>query len=277
MNAYATLVMKEPHYINGALALAQSLRQSNTQYDIVCMITPDIIQFNSILLKLFDKVITVPYLSYISPKLKTKKQNDIYNEWKDISYTKWNCLMLPYKKICFLDADLVIQKNIDDLFKLPAPAGCFGNNWSNMVNYYGDIKHGEIIPNTRITKGLSNGYLVNGHCIIIEPNISIYNKFIDYMKKRKYIKNYKCLAMVDEFALVNFMINENKQWTQIGKEYNYVPWKNGTDAYILHFFNKEKPWMLKHKINEWADLRIWFDVWDSLCTKYPSIKLIEKL
>jgi lipopolysaccharide biosynthesis glycosyltransferase len=275
MSAYVTLVMKQQHYINGAMVLAYSLKQTETKHDIVCMITEDMFEYKEMLLNVFDKVVTVQYLQYYTPNLKTQKQNDIYGNWKDISFTKWNCLQLPYDKVCFLDADLIVQKNIDHLFSLQAPAGCFGNNWSSHVDYYSNVKHGKHIPDMSINKGLTNGYLVNGHCIILEPNTKLFSRFIEFMKMRKYMKNYKCLAMVDEVALIKFMVTEDKHWTQIGTDYNCVPWKNGTDAYILHYFNKEKPWMSKSKLNKWTDLKIWFDIWDKICDTYLNIKLVK--
>jgi lipopolysaccharide biosynthesis glycosyltransferase len=275
MSAYITLVMKQPHYINGAMVLAYSLKQTETKHDIVCMITADMFEYKEMLLNVFDKVVTVQYLQYYTPDLKTQKQNDIYVNWKDISFTKWNCLNLPYDKVCFLDADLIVQKNIDHLFNLQAPAGCFGNNWSSHVDYYSNVEHGKPIPDMSINKGLTNGYLVNGHCIILEPNAKLFRRFIEFMKMRKYTKNYKCLSMVDEVALIKFMVTEDKHWTQICAEYNCVPWKNGTDAYILHYFNKEKPWMSKSKINKWPDLKIWFAIWDKICDTHPNIKLVK--
>jgi lipopolysaccharide biosynthesis glycosyltransferase len=275
-NAYVTLCMGQHHYIKGALAMAFSLRKTNTKHIIVCMITPDLSRYKNILGVIFDKVIIVPYLKYETNPLKTKKQNEIYESWKDISFTKWNCLDLQYDKVCLLDADLIIQKNIDHLFKLDAPSGCWGNNWSSCVNYYNDIKYGEIINNDQIHKGIKNGYLVNGHCIILEPSKKLYNDFIDFMKSKQYIKPHLCLAMTDEYALVQFMLQKNKVWHQIDMRYNCVPWKNDIHkSFILHFFNKPKCWQME-KI-EWGDLQIWWDIWDELSKKHPEIKQLNKL
>lgn len=275
-NAFVTLVMGKPHYIHGALAMAFSLRKTKTNHKIVCMLTHDLCRYKHILQIVFDQVIFINYLEYPTNPLKTKKQNEIYNEWKNISFTKWNCLNLPYRKVCLLDADLIIQKNIDHLFNLHAPAGCFGNNWSSNVNYYGGIKHGESVPNSQIQRGFNNGYLVNGHCIILEPCIKIYEKFLNFMESKQYMKPYRCLAMTDEFALVKFMLITGNQWTQIDMQYNCVPWKNNVNnAYILHFFNKHKPWLSNR--NDWPDLKIWWDIWDELCLSHPALKHINEL
>jgi len=266
MNAYVTLVMNKIHYSKGALAMAHSLKLTNTKFPVICMITPDILMYRDMLLKVFDDIIIVPYLKYATDKLSTYKQNNIYNSWKDISFTKWNCLKLPYDKVCFLDADLIIKKNIDHLFDLPAPAGCFGNNWSSQVKYYDDIKHGEPIKEYVLNSGLLDGYVVNGHCVILEPSEYIFNEFMSFMSSGMYKKNKKCLSMTDEVALVKFLASKKKQWTQIGRSYNCIPWKTNINVYIYHFFNKKKAWQMNR--DEWPDLGIWYNVWDSMCKKY---------
>ena len=94
------------------------------------------------------------------------------------------------------------------------------------------------------------------------------------MKTDKYNNINKCISMTDEIALVKFFQLENKLWTQIDKKYNCVPWKNNiNDNYILHYFNKNKPWQLNR--DKWGDLKYWYDIWDLLCIKFPEIKLIS--
>ena len=279
LNAFVTLIMGAPHYIYGAIAMAHSLRKTGTNHKIVCMVTADIFNmYESILKTIFDDVTVVSYLKYETNVLKTKKQEEIYSDWKDVSYTKWQSLNLTkYNKICLLDADLIIQKNIDHLFMLRAPAGRFGNNWDSFVNYYDEFKHGCAIHHNSILKGMNNGYLVNGHCIILEPCVDIYKKFMNFMSSGHYKKPHKCLAMVDEYALVNFMIQNGKQWTQIGPEYNCIPWKcKISNIHILHYFNKQKCWQMKR--GEWSDIKIWYSVWDSACEAYPEImKTVDKI
>lgn len=272
MNVYVTLVMNKNHYVKGALAMAHSLKLTGTKFPIICMITSDIIMYRDILLNVFDYVITVPYIKFYTDKLATNKQNNIYKEWKDISFTKWNCLKLPYDKVCFLDADLIIKENIDHLFDLQAPAGCFGNNWSSQVKYYDDIKHGEPIKEDVLNSGLFDGYVVNGHCVILEPSDNIFKQFMLFMNSGLYKKHKKCLSMTDEVALVKFLSSKKKQWTQIGRSYNCIPWKTNTKIHIYHFFNKEKAWQMNR--DEWPDLDIWYDVWDSMCKKYAIVNTL---
>jgi alpha-N-acetylglucosamine transferase len=270
--AYTTLVMNKPHYVKGALAMAHSLKLTNTSYPIICMATYDIYdRYKNCLKSVFDEVILVSYIKHKTESLATSKQHDIYKEWKDISFTKWNCLNLyKYDKVCLLDADLIIKKNIDHLFELKTPAGCFGNNWDSLVNYYDKLAYGDLIDNKKIYKGLENGYVVNGHCVVLEPGKKIFNRFISFMNNNLYRKNKLCKSMSDENALVKFLLSEKKTWSQISKDYNCIPWKNDNDAFILHFFNKVKAWQMNR--DKYPDVKIWYDVWDSLQKKYPITK-----
>jgi hypothetical protein len=93
------------------------------------------------------------------------------------------------------------------------------------------------------------------------------------------------------------MLYEKKQWTQIGPEYNCIPWKVASkvelnskelnskelnsdetksqlemiinNVFILHYFNKQKAWQMQR--GEWPDIKIWYNVWDSACETYPVI------
>jgi lipopolysaccharide biosynthesis glycosyltransferase len=276
--AFVSLVMKNPSYIVGAMVMAHSLRMTRTKHKLVCMLTSDLYnEWRNTLLQIYDEVVLTPYIKYNSGNLFSKKQNQIY-DWKDISYTKWYCLSLSqYSKICFLDADLVIIKNIDHLLDLPAPAGCFVNPWAmekiNKVHkqYYTGLNYGDKIPNENIQNALVDGFVVVGHCIILEPSDDLYAKYIKYMDSYK-DKNYGsfCLSMFDEQSITHYM-SKTKSWTYMGYEYNTIPWHiNKTNMtfgkfnppYILHYFNKIKPWSLHRK--SWPDLEIWWQYFDSL-------------
>ena len=274
-NAFVILFMGDPHYIHGVLATAYSLRKTETKHKIICMLTQDLFIYKELLEQIFDKVVIIQYLKFThNTSLQTKKQYDIYKKWKNVSYTKWQCLMLTdYKKICLLDADLIIQKNIDHLFDLNVPSGCWGNNWDSEAPYYDAFEYGDTIDPNQINKGIKNGYLVNGHCVVLPLTDNIYNRFKEFMNKQLYIKNRNCLAMYDEVAIVKFMISEGNEWKQIGKKYNTVPWKqseNKDNSYILHYFNTPKPWQTNRY--KWPDLKLWYANWDSFIYNYPNMK-----
>ncbi len=288
-NAFTTLVMKNPHYVYGAMVMAHSLRLTQTKHKITCMLTSDLYHdYNKLLKCAFDEVYEIDYIEAKGHELTSKKQKEIYSEWMSISPTKWRCLDLcKFKKICFLDADLIITKNIDHLFKLKAPAAAFVNYWLERKNpSYVGIKYGEEINSAIIKKNLRKGYVAIGHCLILEPKCNLVDDFIDFIEN-KFINNTGSVSMIDEKAIVSFMLHLNKTWTQLNHRYNTMPWYikdsnttniNGRKVFqqpkILHFFNKEKPWISER--GKWDDTEIWWQYYDDLLTTMPKSE-IEKM
>jgi lipopolysaccharide biosynthesis glycosyltransferase len=245
------------------------------------MLTDDLYdKYHKLLEVVYDEVFKINYLDFNGGKLCSKKQEELYKDWKNISFTKWQCLNLSqYSKICFLDADLVITQNIDHLFKLKAPAAAFVNYWAEFSHlktksYYDGIKFGKQIPSTAIKKGLKDWFVLIGHCLVLEPSKSIYDGYIKFMKT-KYKPHAGSISMVDEKAITDYMLSINKKWTQLDHMHNTIPWHikktnivniKGADVfkppYIIHFFNKEKPWIMKR--SKWADTEIWWQFYDSL-------------
>jgi hypothetical protein len=140
--AWATLVMIGDAYIPYALVVAHSLRAVKTKYDTICMVTPDVtLTGRAALGKVFTHVIEVPYIQYKCAAMKSEKQRVMYN-WVNNSFTKWNLLnFTPWRKVAFVDADMVFKQNADDLFELAAPAGCWGNPWEIGSFNKGGIKN----------------------------------------------------------------------------------------------------------------------------------------
>ena len=228
-NAYVSLIMLNHSYMYGMMTMAKSLRLSGTKHKIVCMATRDIYDIYKNVLEIFyDDVIPIAYIRYDNCALKSSKQETIYGTWKDFACIKWTCLsLLQYNKICFLDADLIITKNIDHLFELQSPAGCFVNYWAEFkchVNLYKNIKFGEIIPNNSVKQGLRRGFVLNGHCVILNPSKELFAQFSKFIVET-FDFNTNCMSMVDEQALMQFMNYIGKPWTQLNHAFNTIPWK----------------------------------------------------
>jgi lipopolysaccharide biosynthesis glycosyltransferase len=257
------------------------------------MVTSDLYdEYKPYLELVYDKVIKISYIDTKKHKLTSKKHKEIYNNWYHISYTKWECLNLTeYSKICFVDSDLIILKNIDHLFELDAPAACFVNYWSEFGitkrNYYRNIKYGKTIPNEIVKNALHNSFVLVAHCVILEPNKDEYNNYKKFIID-EFTPSKKCISMFDEQALAFFYLSLNKKWTQLHHVYNSIPWKMVITnikkhkselifykPYILHYFNKVKPWMSNR--NEWYDINIWYEFYDKLIKSIPELNTIPPL
>ena len=116
--AYVTLVMRGDDYVIGALVLAKSLKWSRTIHQTVCMVTSDVSEKAVCLLKqAFDRVELIEYINMPCRKLNTNKQEKMYGAWTHLSLTCFRCLLLEdYEKICLMDSDVVVLRNMDNIF-----------------------------------------------------------------------------------------------------------------------------------------------------------------
>ncbi|KAK2640456.1 hypothetical protein Ddye_028251 [Dipteronia dyeriana] len=110
--AYVTILHSSEAYVCGAIALAQSIIRTRSKRDLVL---------------LYDKSISSNSLrglraagwktEWISRIHSPFAKKDSYNEWNYSKLRIWQ--LIKYDKVIFIDADLLILKNIDHLFVLP--------------------------------------------------------------------------------------------------------------------------------------------------------------
>jgi endonuclease IV len=275
--AYVFLVMKGDSYVPGALVAGYSLRLTKTPHDIVCMVTPDVTERKK-LGEVFTRVVEIPYLEINAAPLRTAKQQEMYKSWMAQSPTKWQALSLvEYDKVVFLEADLLIKANVDDLFALTAPAATFSSAWAvpfvnpGMYNPYVDakrrpLKHGAEVTPVMIKAGLEheNSFTLIGSSILLKPDKKDHERLLQTCKEAKSFGHPTCNSGTDEQLLAT--LYADVPWTMISPEYNFIPWKakwlpRGATPKILHYFGK-KPWAMPR--DEWPDLKDWWEVYDIL-------------
>ncbi|URE08726.1 Glycosyl transferase family 8 [Musa troglodytarum] len=118
--AYATILHSAERYVCGAIALARSIRSSGSARDLVILVDGTISEHDRSGLEAAGwKVRTMERIR--NPKAK----RDAYNEWNYSKFRLWQ--LTEYDKVVFLDADLLVLRNIDFLFALPEITAV-GNN-----------------------------------------------------------------------------------------------------------------------------------------------------
>ena len=306
--AYVFLVFGGDGYIIGAVTAAYSLITTNTKHDIVCMVTDDVSQEAiSEMHKLNIKTILIPYLEYKTKPLITKRQRDLYSSWIDKSFTKWNCLsLIQYEKILFLDADLIVLKNIDHIFNETAPMGIFENRYDELLtkkgikNFYRrsikQSKFKEVIHPYSINKALLNrGFVFTGNCVLLEPNIQQYEDYKKMMNDETEPFGFNCMSGYDEQSL-SYYISVYKngpklKWKNLTSYYGFILWhfleknpylKNNTKhqlennsdlkkTFVMDFFGEHKPW--NQTRGTYVDLEYWYDMVKKMYHNNPSVKL----
>ncbi|KAL1337525.1 hypothetical protein HN51_032223 [Arachis hypogaea] len=118
--AYATILHSAHVYVCGAIAAAQSIRMAGSSRDLVILVDETISGYHRSGLEAAGwKVRTIKRIR------NPKAEKDAYNEWNYSKFRLWQ--LTDYDKIIFIDADLLILRNIDFLFGMPEITAT-GNN-----------------------------------------------------------------------------------------------------------------------------------------------------
>jgi len=287
--------MKGGDYAPGAFCSAHSInRVKSKNINTVIMVTPEVPKEAITALSFVcDYIVVVDEIKHPTKGMKTEKQKELYSSWIDSSYSKWNCLRLPFDKVLLLDADIVAIGNIDSLFQLNTPAAPFAsafakplgkirNEFSTKHNVGADgyPRHNSKITYSSIVKSY---YYKTTLCfattILLSPSVTEFNNFIKMLK----------IEFPEEFGFdVNSGADEQSilyyysiskhgpkvEWTNIHHKYNFHTWKiNGylkpnVTPYVLHFMSQPKPWKLK--VTDWPDLVNWYILFLDGLLHYPE-------
>ena len=286
--AYTWLFMKGDFYLPGVFTSVFSVARTMPNADLVVMVTDDVSQHaRDMLLKVATHLCDIPYLSYESKQLKTERTRELYESWIASSYSKWNVLALPYKKIIQVDGDTIHTENTDELFDLEAPAmplaspfvvplGRLPSFYHGPVGRDGYPPHGTKIDPDVIDKILNvGGMLPTSTPAVIEPNLDDYVAYKQMVKDMEPFGFPECHSGFDEQSISYFYTTiKHKQFTAIHQRYNYYPWKDGflfrgDVPRIIHFFSDTKPWAVD--FDKYPDVITWYKM-ASLACKTTGIK-----
>jgi hypothetical protein len=283
MYAFVFAVFFGDAYIDGVLTVAYSIFRTGSKHDVVCMTTPDVSQDAKNRMKHIGiKVVDVPYIKtkgYLDERPNMKKR---YPKIELFS-TKWNCLnFTQYKKIFFLDADMLVQKNIDHIFNLPAPATRLAlaielNEVIYSAPYYkdGQVISKELGENIMYKKGGA----IDGGCMLLEPNKDMYQKFLKFSENTD-VRKFNARPGDDELYIYAFYHNNNINFHYLGPTWSCIFWKmeklcSIENSYILNFIGTIKPWL--KDLSMYDDLKPWYKIYEELKKKYPTLKFNKLL
>lgn len=229
-------VLATNDYLNGCLVLNENLKHLNSKYDLLCLVneeiskeTKDILDYFKIKYKTIKKInYDVDYEGFIQPYFK--------NTFDKLSIFQ----LTEYKKIVYLDLDLLLLENVDDLF-------C-----------YNGIAMARDFPFTN---------LHNSGVMVIEPNMNDYNGLINLMFEK--MNNQEQLGdqdIINEyFDTINTLPQSYNLMRRITNELipSKIPiWDDNLNVYkvnihaksddekILHYIINPKPFNINHPYNE---------------------------
>lgn len=209
-------------YLELEIYFLLNLRKKTT-HDIVYMYsqndTPD--KFIKIIKKICTKVVKYDdsMITYNIPNFKS--HYDHFNTLRTCNFIFANQLD-TYEKVCIIESDMIIVRNIDKIFNLNCPAVLYFE--SNNLYTNNPINH-----NTKLVLSkCSTKSDVNGGVFLFKPSKE---KFNEYVKNIKLVINNNC-----KYPNETLMLYTNPKIYNFPMQYNFT-----------HYFFKK--WNIKNKSN----------------------------
>lgn len=119
--AYATVLHSSEAYVCGAITLAQSLLQTGTKRDLILLLD------KSISLPKREALAKAGWNIRIIKRIRNPKAEKYsYNEYNYSKFRLWQ--LTDYDKIIFIDADIVVLRNLDIFFHFPQMSATGNDN-----------------------------------------------------------------------------------------------------------------------------------------------------
>ena len=212
--------------------------RKNTKNDIIYLYsindTPR--EFIKIMKKMCNKVIGYDDLGITYNIKEYKSQYTHFNTLRTCNFI-YAYKLLEYSKICIIESDLIILKNIDDIFELKTPSILTYYNIANMLdNCKIKIDKQKCIQECNIRSN------INGGVLLITPSLTKYNL---YLNNIKVVIENKCIFPNETLFLISNEIIYNLPYKYNGVQYQLLEYANhfkiNMKDYlsIVHLNNKE--------------------------------------
>ena len=289
--AWVTLLTR-PSYLPGVITLAYSLRKHATAYPLVVLVTPSLSE--SCLHALEIEAHSNPDLTVhpVEPLLPSGPVTLIAARFED-TWTKLRAFELTTYDTCvFLDADITVYKNMDQIFDVQLPGrdwiaanqACVCNldhdswapdNWNAANCPYTPLSHpASLTETTPVPPGEKPPHthsLMNGGLFLYYPSADLWSSMLDYFKNSKELSTYQ---FPDQDFLAQYFLH---RWRPLPWKYNALKamenwhpniWRDD-DVRGLHYI-VDKPWERRvasdgiggHLGRDGRTHSWWWDIWN---------------
>jgi len=279
--AFVTLLTSDS-YLAPVLVLNHSLKQAQARRNLLVLVTPNLARSTLDCLALSGINTRL-----INPIGNPASRESIKNLWRTLKgsigkiqlyatvYTKLRIWELAeFKKLVFLDSDMMVLANIDALFDRP--------NWS-AVNTGGEL------PQYHDWIGLNSGLLV------IEPSSTVFNDMMDKIAKLKsgdwgdqgflhaYFPRWPELNELHLPHIYNMPVEFIDQYVaQLGYELAPDGGAHSKTVKIIHYWREHRPWQIPLRnlnYSMFADKPVyfkafclWMRAYSEVCETFPSLR-----
>ena len=231
-----------PHimgYVMGALALGSSLARSGSKHKRVLLHTDNV---PAEALRLLGQIWELQQVSYIISAGDLHVSSD-KAKFREV-FTKlhaFNPEVLPFDKVVFLDLDMIVLRNIDELFELRTPAAMSTAKHSSFDD--SECLHGQ-----RLSVKMC---YINAGTMVLSPSRELFELLLAdvlqpdpqwhvqaWSPEQKYLSNVMCGEWSHVSQLYNFevQLHSGVPLTQVWQK-THVP-----DIAVAHFSGAEKVW-----------------------------------
>ena len=223
MKAFVTYLSTDNYY-KGVLVLKKSLDKCNSKYPLYCMVTKNIGEDVVTCLKQFGiSIIKIDDLNI---------REDIKGSVKDENFAHWNnCWdklnvfnLLQFEKVVYLDGDMIVYRNIDELFDCENLTASTDGVW---------------------IFGKERERFLNAGLMVIDPNEKTFRDLIVY------INSLREGFLQDQLILQSYFSKWGDETNlHLSEAYNmwvpyadYYPQEIQNSIKVLHYIGKIKPFM----------------------------------
>lgn len=256
-------VCSTDEYLPGVLALKESLESVKSRYNFVVLITKGVsYKIENIFLKNNIDFIRIDKNIDIPKEIIDKNIKGNFSNWNNTLQKLFMFELDKYNKIVYLDSDMLVLKNIDELFEKP---------------HMSAVVAGKSYPGNEHWRKLNSG------CMVIEPRKGLLEEFIKVIPKAISEREY----LGDQDILQTYYDDwENKKELELDEKYNIFCMYAGyyinklnyklDDMSIIHFVGNDKPWTNKNILKQYLKYLVKGGI-KSTYLLYIYRKLIRKI
>jgi inositol 3-alpha-galactosyltransferase len=261
--AWVTLLTRAS-YLPGAVLLAHSLHKNNSIYPLIILYTSS---FPSHLLGTLAREAKLTNATLLCTEmLQPKDQGPLIAERFRDTWTKLRVFeMTGWKKLCFLDADMLVCRNMDEIFEAEFPTTGEGkrswlaanhvcvcnldrdswapNDWKKENCAFTGLRHPEALTEPCPASKDGTKSLLNSGLFLLEPSTELWKQILDFLDTSPLLKDF---LFPDQDFLAEFF---RGRWISIGWQYNALKtwrywhpeiWRD-EEVRNLHYI-VDKPW-----------------------------------